>query len=118
MDGGDRIVNPLGILPGRTLIDSGYTRAYESAQARAAAHWRWLQKFPEFKGYKFHSFAPMLGIRESYRVVTEYVLTEYDIVAGLTKQNHSDMIAVADHPMDTHGRGGTLRNVEGIYGIP
>ena len=118
LPGGDRIVNPLGILDGHTLIDSGYTKAYELAQARAAIHWQWLSKFPEFKGYKFHSFAPMLGIRESYRVITEYILTEHDLVTGLAKQTHPDMIAVADHPMDTHERGGGLRNVEESYGIP
>jgi hypothetical protein len=60
----------------------------------------------------------MIGIRESYRVITDYILTEHDLVAGLARQTHSDIVAVADHPMDTHGRGGRLRNVKGVYGIP
>lgn len=115
---GDRIVNPLGLLSGRTLVDVGYARAYDKAKNRAAAHWRWLRAFPEFEGYRFHRLAPLLGIRESHRVVTRYVLTEHDLIAGLDGQQHADIIALADHPMDTHGQRGGLRAVNGVYGIP
>lgn len=115
---GDAIVNPLGLLPGRTLIDEGYDRAYAIARQRAAAHWRWLSGFPQFKAFEFHSFAPMLGIRESRRVVTEYILTERDLLDGLAKHAYTDIVAQADHPMDTHGKGGGLRAVNGAYGIP
>jgi hypothetical protein len=62
--------------------------------------------------------APMLGIRESYRVVTRYVLTEHDLRAGLPRQKHTDIIAVADHPCDIHGAGGQIVEVPTAYGVP
>ena len=92
--------------------------AYDDTLRRAGAHWHWLQRYPHFKGYELKDIAPMLGIRESYRTVTEYVLTQRDLVAGLAGQKHTDIIAIADHPMDTHGAGGGLRNVRAAYGIP
>ncbi len=115
---GDRIVNPLPLLPGRAIVDMGYQKAYETARQRAAAHWCWLQTFSEFNGYHFHSFAPILGIRESHRIVTDYILTEHDLITGLSKQKHNDIIAIADHPMDTHGEDGGLRGITSAYGIP
>ncbi len=115
---GDFIVNPLGLVPGRMLIDKGYAKTYEIARRRAAAHWRWLKQHAPFKECRFYSFAPMLGIRESHRVLTEYMLTEHDLLCGLDKHLYTDIVAHADHPMDTHGRGGGLRPVTGVYGIP
>ena len=117
LPGGDRIVNPLPLMEGIEFVEMGYAKAYEVCRLRAGAHWRWLRQFPEFEGYRFHSFAPMLGIRESHRVVTEYILTENDILGGLAKQEHDDIIAVADHPMDIHGKGGGARRVR-CYGVP
>ena len=118
--GGDLIVNPLALVPGRTLIDVGYRQTMVLAKRRAQAHWRWLQGYPTFAGYELDRFAPMLGIRESYRVVGEYVLTEHDLRRGLQKQGHQDVIALADHSMDVHGKGGRRVHgqLEGPYGIP
>jgi hypothetical protein len=83
-------------------------------------HWHCLQRNPTFSEYEFDSHAPMLGIRESYRVVTDYVLTQHDLAATLKEQHHSDIIAVADHAMDVHGAGGRRIHGElkGPYGIP
>lgn len=118
LPGGDRIVNPLPLLPGKVLIDMGYAKAYETAMERAGDHWLWLKTFSEFEGYNFESFAPMLGIRESQRIVTDYILSQHDLNDGLEGQKHPDIIAIADHPMDTHGEGGGLRGVNAVYGIP
>jgi hypothetical protein len=115
---GVRVVNPLPMLPGRALIDLGYEQCLEITDKAVRAHWHWLQSTPDFAGYEFDRVAPMLGIRESYRVVTRYVLTEHDLAAGLDKQPHDDIIAVADHPCDIHGAGGHLKTVNGRYGIP
>ncbi len=117
---GDRIVNPLPMLPGRALIDLGYDEALARCRRIVQAHWRWLQAHPAFEGYELHSVAPMLGIRESYRVVGEYVLTQHDLLAGIKKQRHPDLIAIADHSMDVHGAGGRRVHGElaGPYGIP
>lgn len=118
---GDWIVNPLALVPGWTLIELGYQATMELAKRQAWAHWQWLRSHEAFAKFRFHSFAPMLGIRETYRVVGEYVLTEHDVRAGLGKQKHPDIIAFADHSLDFHGRAAARlgnRHLEGPYGIP
>jgi len=119
LPGGDLIVNPLGIVPGRALIDKGYAACTADAKRIVQAHWRRLQGIETFSTYEFHSYAPMLGIRESYRVVGEYILTQHDLIAGLAGQKHRDMITVVEQPMDTHSpRGGRVVNLKGPYGVP
>jgi hypothetical protein len=115
---GLQAVNPMPMLPGRALIDHGYDECLRCSEQMARAHWHWLQQIPEFQGYELAEIAPMLGIRESYRVVTRYVLNENDLLAGLPGQKHDDIIAVADHPCDIHGAGGQLSEVKTAYGIP
>ena len=115
---GMQAVNPMPMLPGRALIDYGYDECLRRSDEMARAHWRWLQEVPEFQGYELDQVAPMLGIRESYRVVTRYVLNQNDVTAGLDNQKHDDIIAVADHPCDIHGAGGGLGEVTTAYGIP
>ena len=115
---GLQAVNPMPMLPGRALIDLGYDECLRRSEAMAHAHWHWLQQVPEFQGFELAEIAPMLGIRESYRVVTRYVLNEKDLAAGLPGQKHADLIAVADHPCDVHGAGGHLSEVTTAYGIP
>ncbi|MFH1265505.1 MAG: FAD-dependent oxidoreductase [Planctomycetota bacterium] len=116
--GGLQAVNPMPMLPGRALIDYGYDECLRRSEEMARAHWHWLQRVPEFQGHELAEIAPMLGIRESYRVVTRYVLNENDLTAGLPNQEHHDIIAVADHPCDIHGAGGHLGEVNTAYGIP
>lgn len=115
---GLRMINPLPTLPGRALIDLGYEECLRRSEQSARAHWHWLQQQPEFAGYELDEISPMLGIRESYRVVTQYVLNENDLRAGLPRQQHPDIVAVADHPCDIHGEGGHLAAVTTAYGIP
>jgi hypothetical protein len=102
------------------LIEHGYETTMAEARRRALAHWRWLQGYDEFGGYELHSLAPMLGIRESYRAVGDYVLTQHDLAATLARQKHPDIIAIADHSMDVHGAGGrrVSGELKGPYGIP
>ena len=117
---GDLILNPLATVPGRELIDLGYDECIRKAKRLVQAQWHWLQEDPTFAPYEFHGFAPMLGIRESYRVVSEYVLTQQDLEAGLNRQTHPDIIAVADHSMDVHGKGSQRVHgqLKAPYGIP
>ena len=118
--GGDLILNPLAMMPGTALIDFGYEETMARCQEIVKSHWHCMQRYPTFAGYEFDSDAPMLGIRESYRVVTEYVLTQHDLAATLEGQTHPDIIAVADHAMDVHGAGGRRVHGElkGPYGVP
>ncbi|MFO7936276.1 MAG: FAD-dependent oxidoreductase [Kiritimatiellia bacterium] len=115
-DTSKRIINPCGLVPGWTLIEKGYEATLYEAKRQALAHWHIYQnQQPE---YTFDSFSPMLAIRESYRIAGEYVLTERDIKTPFALSQHSDLIAYADHPMDTHGSGGGLRHAAVPYGIP
>ena len=58
---------------------------------------------PAVQKYRLKYLAPALGVRESQRIVGEYVLNQRDLLAGLSGQKHPDIICLADHSMDTHG---------------
>ncbi len=115
---GPRTVNMLTTLPGAALVELGYDEASRRSERIVRNHWSWLQSQPGFERYELVEIAPMLGIRESYRVRTRYVLVEADLAAGWNAQKHDDMIAVADHPCDIHGEGWTLSSVKTAYGVP
>jgi hypothetical protein len=107
-------------MDGAEFLRRGYADAMEECRRRVQAHWHYLQTgFSEFQGFRLCWVAPALGIRETRRVVGEYVLTEQDILAGISGQKHPDIVALADHILDTHGghaRGiGELRQP---YGVP
>lgn len=119
---GDLNVNMLPTLDGQAARAMGPAAAYAEGRRRVRAHWHHLQTaFPEFQSYRMHWIAPALGVREGRRIVADYVLTEHDLLAGLSNQDHPDVIAIADHAMDTHGATtgragcGELREP---YGIP
>ncbi len=116
----DLIVNPLGVLPGEALLSLGYEKAYETCKPIVQAHWRWMHDNPLFAAYEFRNVAPVLGIRESYRVVGDYVLTQRDLVVAANPPAFADIIAVADHAMDVHGSGraSMCAQVRAPYGIP
>ena len=117
---GDLNVNMLPTMQGRAFQQYGYPAAYAECQRRVAAAWHHLQRtYEEFAHYRISWVAPALGIRESQRIICEYMLTEHDLIQGLGHQSHPDIIAVTDHAMDTHGvtsRG--CGELNGPYGIP
>jgi ribulose 1,5-bisphosphate synthetase/thiazole synthase len=117
---GDLIVNMLPTMEGEEFMRRGYQNAREECQRRVHAHWHDLQtRFAEFRGYRLDWIAPQLGVRETQRVVGEYVLTQHDLDAGLSGQKHPDIIAIADHPCDTHG--GHNKGISPLrepYGVP
>ncbi|MGC9319047.1 MAG: FAD-dependent oxidoreductase, partial [Armatimonadota bacterium] len=65
---------------------------------RVLAHWHHVQsEYPEFQRYRLAWIAPEVGLREERRVAGECVLTEQDLLAGLSGQDYADVIAIADH---------------------
>ncbi len=120
---GDFNVNMLPTMEGDEFMGyRSYAAAYEECRKRVLAHFEWMKReYPPYAGYRMVGMAPALGVREGRRVVTEYVLTQHDLLAGLSRQLHPDGIALADHPMDTHGnstgRAG-CRELEEPYSIP
>ena len=116
---GDYNMNTLPTMEGEEFMRLGYRRAYLECRRRVRAHWHHCQTvFPEFRGYRLSWIAPMLGVRESRRITGEYVLTEHDLLAGIDRQQHPDIIAIADHAMDRHGEGGGCRELREPYGVP
>jgi hypothetical protein len=117
---GDWQMNTLPTMAGREYLDMGLEAAYEECRRRVLAHWHYLQtEHPEFRAYRLKSIAPALGVRETRRVVGDYVLTEHDVRGGLSNQQHDDIIAISDHMIDTHGAHAKASGeLEEPYGIP
>jgi hypothetical protein len=115
---GDMFINTCGgLAPGWLLMKLGYEGAREELELRVQQHWHYMQQ-ERYPDYEFDSYAPMLAIRESHRIVGEYVLRQQDLQTHVSKSPHPDIVAIADHPMDTHGAGGGLGKVAAPYGIP
>ncbi|MBX7258634.1 MAG: FAD-dependent oxidoreductase [Candidatus Hydrogenedentes bacterium] len=116
---GDYNCNMLPTMEGRDFLAMGYEAAYAECTRRVAAFWHHVQTgWPELQGYRRAWTAPALGVRETTRVLGEYVLTEHDLIAGLSRQQHPDIIAIADHSIDRHGAGGGGGEMRDAYGIP
>ena len=114
-----RNCNMLPTMEGREFLRLGETAAYAEALRRVRAHWHFIQTyFPEFQHYRLTWIAPMLGIRETERVVCEHMLTENDIVQGLSRQTDPDIVAITDHALDRHGEGGGCPELAEPFGIP
>ena len=45
------------------------------------------------------------------------MLTEKDILSGLSSQNQDEIIALCDHPLDFHGDAGKTKKCS-LYGVP
>jgi hypothetical protein len=114
-----RNCNMLPTMEGRERVELGYQAAYDECVRRVKAHWHFVQThWPEFRSHRMTWVAPMLGIRESRRVVCEKMLTENDILLGISRQPDPDIITIADHALDRHGEGGGCPEVAEPYGVP
>ena len=112
-----RTCNMLPTMDGREFLRLGHEKAYTECMRRVRAHWHFIQThWPEFREYRILNISPMLGIRDEKRIVCERMLTENDLLAGLSSQMDPDIIAVNDHAMDRHPGG--CREVDEPYGVP
>ncbi|MCK5155626.1 MAG: FAD-dependent oxidoreductase [Spirochaetales bacterium] len=114
----DRNVNILPIMLGEEFLNTPYDISYKECHKRCLSWWHYVQKeYPEFRGYEIHSFFPEIGVRETYRVIGEYILTEGDVKITPDKNYFNDTITIADHSLDRHGAkaGGNLKRP---YPIP
>ena len=115
---GEINVNMLPTLLGREYLAFG-DQAEEVGRATALDYWNRLQLQHGMKGYELMYFFPMTGVRESYRLVGKYVLTEHDLMAGTEEDAlRGEIATIADHPRDRHGEAGGCADVPGPYGIP
>lgn len=83
-----------------------FTRAEMQGRADAWTMFEsWKREVPEFRDAYFISSGPFIGVRETRRIVGQYVLTEADIVAG---QAFDDTIATGCWYLDQHPNRMTL----------
>lgn len=116
---GDRLCNMLPTMEGPEYVTLPEEEAYRECRRRVFAHWNWLQReYPEFRSYKLKSIASRAGVRETVHIKCEYMLSESDLIDGVPKQKAPDIIAIADHAMDRHGKGGGCRELDNPFGIP
>ena len=115
---GDLYCNMLPTLRGEEYLSLGENAARKVCEERVLVFWHTVQKEYEFlRHYALKSFAPKLGIRESFRTVCRKMLTENEVLGGLEEQEQGDCVAISDHQLDRHGAKGPGRPVR-PYGIP
>ena len=116
---GDLNVNVLPLMEGIDYYRLAPADARKELEARVRRHWLWLQSTQGFDRYGLVGAFPRVGVREGPRLIGRKVLTECDVRAGCPGQKDADRwIALADHALDTHGRGAGCRALSGPYGIP
>jgi hypothetical protein len=97
----------------RSLTEA-YTRLYQQIPIVV----KFFRKYmPGCAGAHIREIAPMMGIRESRRIMGEYVLNAEDVIEGRTFE---DVVAMGGYHIDIHRPSGTWvdsKNVE-AYGIP
>ncbi|WP_168735490.1 FAD-dependent oxidoreductase [Cohnella fermenti] len=120
---GDWNVNVLPVMQGQEFHSLSYEEAMDICRRRIGAHWQKLRKLDFFADYRLRETFPLAGIRESHRLVGRHVLREQDVRAGFLRQDRrEELIAYADHALDTHGEshidGPNLKELAMPYGVP
>lgn len=119
---GDVLVNPVNMLPGNAVLHHDLSRMLSVATAMVYEHFHWMQtssRYGDFRTWTIAGIAPQIGVRETRRVVCEYMLNEHDCQRGVGGQEHEDIVAITDHAVDIHGPKHRLYEVpNGAYGVP
>jgi hypothetical protein len=133
MPNGDLVLNPVGMIDGNAVLQTEYSQLMREAHRRVLEHFYWLQRLPAddtspwtrhvrgkgFGTWAIVGIAPRIGVRETRRILGDYVLNENDCQAGVAAQKHPDIVALSDHAVDIHGSKGRLYEVpNGPYGVP
>jgi hypothetical protein len=104
---------------GNGLDERTLSRAEIEIKKQAYSAYEFLKKYVRgFENSIFLEVAPKLGIRETRRIVGEYILTEKDI---RSEARFDDAIGLINSPIDVHEPGGEkaiMENVGKGYGIP
>ncbi len=121
------------MMDGNAVLCMEYSQLMHEAYRRLTEHFFWLQRLPPDESSRWTRFvrgkgygtwtitgvAPRIGVRETRRILGDYVLSELDCRSGVKNQKHADIIAITDHAVDIHGRKGRLYEVpNGPYGVP
>lgn len=111
---------------------NGYRQAETNLQKNVKEQWKVIKK-SKLAMYKpfdltnkcFSDFAPLLGIRESFRAKCEYMLHEGDLYKNVLENKNGSFIAVGNHLVDFHSNsavsGINISNINNNlepYGVP
>lgn len=106
----------------KNVIDARYLSQKQIEGKRAILRLaKFLREYiPGFKNSYICDIAAMIGVRESRRAKTEYILTKEDV---LSYRKFEDGIARTNYPIDIHGASGKLECasqgiIEKYYEIP
>ena len=111
--------NRCGSTPGRPWIEEDRGPILARARKSNLAHFDWVRRHDAyFRRCRIAGMAPEIGVRETRRIVCEYMLTERDILTGWNAQTHPDLVAMTDHELDIHGHGHLQEWLSKAYGIP
>ncbi len=126
----DHITMKTGLIPGEISVnvtrfqgngldDRDLSRAEIEIRKQAYCAFDFLQRYVAgFDKAIFLEVAPKLGVRETRRILGQYVLTEADVRG---QARFADAIGLCNSPVDVHEAGGSraiMDNVGEGYGIP
>lgn len=103
-------LNPVDI----ASVTDAYTRVYEQIPVLV----NFFRKYvPGFAGSRLQEIAPMLGVRESRRIMGDYVLNAEDLIAGRV---FDDAVSMGGYHIDIHRPAGTWVDSHNVraYTIP
>lgn len=116
---GDLNLNVLPVMDGAEYFSLDPAERMRHLAARAFSYWQWMHAKAGFEQYRFVSFAPAAGVRESHRLNGRYMLSADDVLAGFrSQQRREEIIAFADHALDIHGEGHRCTELSVPYGVP
>lgn len=77
------------------------TRMYMEGREQADLLWKFIKEnIPGFKNSYLIDTAPLLGVRESRRILGEYIMKAEDIASG---RKFDDVVTISAHGYDLHG---------------
>jgi hypothetical protein len=86
------------------LDNHDLTRMYLEGREQADLLWRFIKaRAPGFEGCWLIDTAGLLGVRDSRRILGEYVVTGWDIAS---RKHHDDVVTISQHCFDIHNPDG------------
>lgn len=110
------VCNPMnGLkLSGVEVANSGADVTYRNARENTPTFWDFLRRkwykesgYSEnyLNNYRPDSYAPMLGVRETWRIVCDYMLRQQDLAEKISSATLKRYIACGSHTIDFHVMG-------------
>lgn len=116
---GDLNINLLPTMDGNEFFSLSENDRDYYLVSRTYAYFEFLSSLKDFQNYRISGIFNNTGVRESYRLIGQYVLKEQDVLSSRFTDN---ILCHADHALDTHGqsnvKGRRAVELEQPYGVP